>query len=141
VTDIGDDATAVPAASGVRRGAQVSGGIGVVALLAAVVLYAVGGPPYGVNIGAGALYLLGLLAGLVASVLLWMQWGERRPTTAPGRLRWGIRTTTAALIMVSATAVVSLSHVVTGTTLLVLMGITAALLAVAVLLTGARGPA
>jgi hypothetical protein len=141
VTEPQDDASPVPASSGVRRIALVSGAIGVLALVAAVVLYAAGGRPYGVNIGAGALYLLGLLAGLVASVLLWLVWAERRASVSPGRLRWGVGTTTAALVMVSATTVISLSHVVTGTTVLVLMGTTAAVLAAAVLVTRGGGPA
>jgi hypothetical protein len=138
VTDIQDDGTPVPAASGVRRSARVSGGLAVVCLAAAVVVYAIGGPPYGVNIGGGVLYLLGLLAGLVASVLLWLTWAERREQLSPALMRWGIGTATAGLVLVSACTVVSLGHVASGPAQLVLVGVTAAVLALAVLLTTGR---
>jgi hypothetical protein len=127
------------AAPGVRRGARLFGGAAVVALVAAVVLYAVTGPPYGVNIGAGALYLLGLLAGLIAGVLLWLSWAELRPSTSPGRWRWGVGTAAAALVGVSACTVVSLAHVAGGTTQLVLIAVTAVVLAAAVLLPPSSG--
>jgi drug/metabolite transporter (DMT)-like permease len=94
----------------------------------------VGGPPYGVNIGAGALYLLGLLAGLIAAVMLWVTWAEVRPSASPGRWRWGVGTTAAALVGVSACTVISLAHVAGGTAQLVLIAVTAAVLAAAVLL-------
>jgi hypothetical protein len=127
------------AASGVRRGARLFGGGAVVALVAAVVLYAVAGPPYGVNIGAGALYLLGLLAGLIAGVLLWLTWAELRPSAAPVRWRWGVGTAAAALVAVSACTVVSLAHVAGGTAQLVLIAVTAVVLAAAVLLPPSSG--
>jgi drug/metabolite transporter (DMT)-like permease len=128
------DAPPVPAASGVRRGARLFGGCAVLALVAAAVLYAAAGPPYGTNIGAGVLYLLGLLTGLFAGVLLWLAWAEARPGTAPGRWRWGVGTAVTALVLVCACTVVSLAHVASGPVQLVLMAVTAAVLAVAVLL-------
>jgi drug/metabolite transporter (DMT)-like permease len=136
VTERRDVDQPVPASSGVRRSARISGSVAVVALVAAVVLYAAGGPPYGVNIGGGVLYLLGLLAGLVASVLLWLSWAERREHVSPQRLRWGVGTALGSLLAVCATTVISLSHVASGTTQLVLMGVTAAVLVAALLLTG-----
>ncbi|MCU1617258.1 MAG: hypothetical protein JWO98_4798 [Frankiales bacterium] len=116
----------------VRRSGLLFGGVAVVALAAAVALYAAGGPPYGVNIGGGFLYLLGLLAGLVASVLLWITWSEVRTRVSTGRLRWGVGTAAASLLLVSTCVVVSLSRVAGGQAQLVLITVTAVVLGGAV---------
>jgi hypothetical protein len=116
VTDPGDDA-----AAGTRRVGVVAAGIGAVALLAAVVVFRAGGRPYGVNIGGGALYLLGLLAGLIGSVLLWMGWSGRAVTGT-------------ALVLVCACPVITIGDVAGGDVQLVLMAVTAVVLATAAVL-------
>jgi hypothetical protein len=106
------------AAPGTRRAGVVAVVLGAVALLAAVVVFRAGGPPYGVNIGGGGLYLLGLLAGLTGTVLLWMSWTRRAVT--------GV-----ALVLVCACPVLSMSNVIGGDMQLVLMAVTAVVLAAA----------
>jgi uncharacterized membrane protein len=118
--------------SSVRRSALVARGLSVVALVAAVITFAVVGPPYATDVVAGVLYLVGLFAGLIAGVLLWLTWAELREEVTPVRLRWGVTTATASLVLVSACAVVSLSKVASGTAQLWLMGATALVTAVAV---------
>ena len=108
-------------AAGTRLGGAVSAGVGAVALLAAVVVFWAGGPPFGVNIGAGVLYVVGLLAGLVGTVLLWMGW-----------TRHGVTGT--ALALVCACPVVTIGAVVRGEVQLVLMAVTAVVLASAAFL-------
>src|SRR6201989_1471728 len=132
MTDSRDDEAATPAGSRVRRSAAIWGAVAVLALVAAVITFAVAGPPYGANIAGGLLYGIGLLAGLVAAVLLWMSWAEVHDRAVPRRLRWGVGTAIAALALVSASAVVSLSHVASGAAQLWLIGGTAAVLALAV---------
>jgi hypothetical protein len=112
------------ASPGARRAGTAASALGAAALLAAAVLYWTAGPPYGVHIGAGALYLLGLFAGLCGTVLLWMG-------RAPGRP--GLGWTTAALLLVTVCGVVSLAHVASGGTQIALMAVTAVVLAVAAL--------
>jgi hypothetical protein len=112
----------------------VVGGLGVIALAAAVAVYLAGGPPYGLNIGGGILYVFGLAMALTASVLLWMVWSPEDPTS---RRRWiAMAATTAALVLTSVTGIVTVSHVARGPVQLVLMGATAVVLAVAVTVTG-----
>jgi hypothetical protein len=118
--------------SSVRRSALVAGGLSIVALVAAVITFAVVGPPYATDVVAGVLYLVGLLAGLIAGVLLWLTWAEMREDVTPERLRWGVMTATASLVLVSACAVVTLSKVASGGTQLWLIGATAFVTAVAV---------
>ena len=108
-------------AAGTRRTGAVASGVGAVTLLAAVVVFWVGGRPYGVNIGGGALYLLGLLAGLTGTVLLWMSWSRRAVT--------GV-----ALLLVCACPVITIAGVADGAAQLVLMAVTAVVLAAAALL-------
>jgi hypothetical protein len=112
------------ASPGARRAGTAASALGAAALLAAAVLYWSAGPPHGVNVGAGGLYLLGLFAGLCGGVLLWMG-------RAPGRP--GLGWTTAALLLVSVCGVVSLSHVTGGGVQVVLMAVTAVVLAGAAL--------
>ena len=107
--------------AGTRRTATVACGVAAVALLAAAVVFWAGGRPYGTNIGGGALYLLGLLAGLIGTVLLWMSWSRRSLT--------GV-----ALLLVCACPVVTLAGVADGAAQLVLMAVTAVVLAAAALL-------
>jgi hypothetical protein len=126
-----DDDGAAASAAGASRAASVSGAIGVVALVAAVVLYLAAGPPYGVNIGAGVLYLLGLLAALVAGVLLWLVWAEPG-TRGSARRPAGIATASGALGLTCASVVVSLSHVASAAVQFGLILATAVVLAVAV---------
>jgi hypothetical protein len=125
------DDTAAAEGSQVPRSAVVSCGVAVVALVAAVVVFATAGPPYARNIAGGVLYLAGLLAGLIGGVLLWMAWAEFRERVSPGRLRLGVTTASAALVLVCACAVVTLSKVASGTAQLWLIGATAAVLLVA----------
>jgi hypothetical protein len=122
------DDPAAPTRSGVHRSALVSCALAAVALVAAVVVFALAGRPYATNIAGGVLYLLGLLAGLIGGVLLWLAWAEDRETVSTGRLRWGLGTATAALVLVCACAVVTLSKVAGGTAQLWLIGATAAVL-------------
>jgi hypothetical protein len=131
VTRTSPDDLAAPAGSAVRRSALISCGLGAVALVAAVVVFAVAGPPYAQNLTGGALYLVGLLAGLVGGVVLWIAWAEVRESVSPGRLRWGVATATASVVLVSACAVVTLSKVASGTAQLALIGATALVLLVA----------
>src|SRR3954451_19054837 len=107
--------------AGVRTTGRIGCAIGAAALLAAVVVFWAGGPPYGVNIGGGGLYLLGLLAGLIGTVLLWMGWARRGVT--------GV-----ALVLVCACRVVTIGGVAPGTPQLVLMAATGVALAAAALL-------
>jgi hypothetical protein len=113
-----------------RTAALTVGGVGAVALAAALVVFLVGGRPYGQNVGGAVLYVLGLAAALTATVLLWMTWSAEDP--ASGRRPPGLATTAAALLLTSASGVVSLSHIASGATQLALMGATAAVLAAAV---------
>jgi peptidoglycan/LPS O-acetylase OafA/YrhL len=131
VTRRSDD-LAARAGWGVRRSAVVAGVLSVAALAAAVATFAVTGPPYATNIAGGVLYLVGLLAGLVAGVLLWLAWAELREDMPPGRLRWGVGTATWSLLLVCACAVVTLSHVASGTAQLWLIGATALVTGLAV---------
>jgi hypothetical protein len=127
-------------AAGVRRAAVLSGVAGAALLAAALVVYLAGGPPYGQNVLGAVLYLPGLLAALIASVLLWMAWGTaegRRSPRRPG----GTATAAGALLLTGASVVVSLGRV-GGTGLrLALIGAAAAALAagVAAVLPDARG--
>ena len=116
MTDPVDDA-----AAGTRRTGTVAAGLGAVALLAAAAVFWAGGRPYGVNIGGGLLYLLGLLAGLTGTVLLWMSWSRRGLT--------GL-----ALLLVCACPVVTIGAVAAGVAQLALMAVTGVVLAVAALL-------
>jgi hypothetical protein len=122
--------TAPPEPPAPRTAALIAGGTGVAALAAALVVYLVGGRPYGQNVGGGILYVLGLAAALTASVLLWLAWSPENP--ASGRRPLGLAGTALALLLTSASGVVSLSHVASGAVQLGLMGATAAVLAVAV---------
>jgi hypothetical protein len=61
MTEPGADA-AHDETAGARTTGRIACTIGAAALLAAAVVFWAGGRPYGVNIGGGALYLLGLLA-------------------------------------------------------------------------------
>jgi hypothetical protein len=125
--------TAPPEPPVPRTAALVAGGLGVLALAAALALYLVGGRPYGQNVGGGILYVLGLGTALTASVLLWMAW----PPETSRRRPPGLATTAAALLLASASGVVSLAHVASGAVQLALMGATAAVLALAVALRAA----
>jgi hypothetical protein len=126
--DLSPDDTAAQDGSQVPRSAVVSCGVAVVALVAAVVVFATAGSPYASNVAGGVLYLVGLLAGLIGGVLLWMAWAEFRERVSPGRLRWGVMTASASLLLVCACAVVTLSKVAGGTAQLWLIGATAAVL-------------
>jgi hypothetical protein len=128
------DPTAPPELPVPRTAALAAGGIGVLALAAALAVYLAGGRPYGQNIAGGVLYVLGLAAALTASVLLWMTWSPEPP--ASGRRSGGLASSAAALLLTSASGVVSLSHVASGAVQLGLMGATAAVLALAVALRG-----
>jgi hypothetical protein len=121
--------TAPPEPPAPRTAALTVGGVGAVALVAALVVFLVGGRPYGQDVGGAILYVLGLAAALTATVLLWMTWSAEDPA---GRRPLGLATTAAALLLTSASGVVSLSHVADGATQLGLMGATAVLLAAAV---------
>src|SRR4051794_41508796 len=121
MTEPGADA-AHDETAGARTTGRIACTIGAAALLAAAVAFWAGGPPYGVNIGGGALYLLGLLAGLIGTVLLWMSWPRRGVT--------GV-----ALVLVCACPVVTIGGVASGNAQLVLMAVTGVALAVAALLT------
>src|SRR4051794_22021702 len=107
--------------AGARTTGRIACTIGAAALLAAAVVFRAGGRPYGVNIGGGALYLLGLLAGLIGTVLLWMS-RPRRPVTG------------VALLLVCACPVLTISAVADGAAQLVLMVVSAVVLAAAALL-------
>lgn len=122
----GDDGAAA-----VRRPAVVSGAIGVVALVAALVTYLVVGPPYGQDVAAAVLYLLGLLAALVSSVLLWMVWGAPENRFSPRR-PVGTASAALALLLTCACVVVSLGRAGGAGVQLTLMGATALVLAAAV---------
>jgi len=119
-----------------RTPALVAGGIAAVALAGAFGLYLAVGRPYGLNIGGGILYVLGLAAALTASVLLWMTWSPEPPTSR--RRALGLATTALALLSTSATGVVTVSHIARGPVQLVLIGATAVVVAVAVAV-AARG--
>ena len=122
---------------------MIASGIGAVALGAAVALFLAGGKPYGVNIGGGLLYLLGLGAALTGTVMLWMAWTDDDSRWAPGEQRRGLTATALALLLVCACVVVSLGNVADGGLQLALIAVTAVVLAVAVLLSrpGGSGPA
>jgi hypothetical protein len=115
----------VESTAGARRTGTVACGVGAVALLAAAVVFWAGGRPYGANIGGGALYALGLFAGLIGTVLLWMSWSRRAVA--------GV-----ALLLVCACPVITIGGVAGGAAQLVLMAVTAVVLAAAALL--ARRP-
>jgi hypothetical protein len=120
--------------TGARRGGVIASGIGVVALVATVAVFLAGGRPYGVNIGGGLLYLLGLGAGLTGTVTLWMAWSDRDERWTAVQQRRGLTATALALLLVCACAVVSLGNVADGGVQLALIAVTAVVLAVAVLL-------
>jgi hypothetical protein len=128
-----------PADPAARRGGLVAGTLGVVALAAAVVVFLAGGAPYGVNIGGGVLYLVGLGAALTGSVLLWMSWTDPDAGWAPRRSRRGLATTALALLLTCACVVVSLGRVAGGGVQLALIAVTAVVLAAAVLLARVPG--
>src|SRR3954453_2054801 len=111
MTEPGADATH-DGTAGARTTGRIGCAIGAAALLAAVVAFWTSGPPYGVNIGGGALYLLGLLAGLTGTVLLWIGSSRRGPTAV-------------ALLLVCACPVLTIGDVVGGDAQLVLMAGTA----------------
>ena len=140
MTEGPDDDPTAPAGPAVLRSALVAGAVGVVALLVALAVFLAAGPPYATNVGGDALYALGLLAGLVAAVLLWMTWAEASDRASADRRRWGIGTTVAALALTCGCAVVSLSHVAGGNAQLGLLGATALVLAVAVALVPREAP-
>jgi peptidoglycan/LPS O-acetylase OafA/YrhL len=120
---------AVPA---VRRAGRWTGALAAVALLAALVVFLAGGPPYATDIAGIVLYVLGLCAGLVAGVLLWASWTEGGPPTGPTARR-GVAAAALALLLVCVCGVVSLGRVAPGSVQLVLMALTALALATAVL--------
>jgi hypothetical protein len=124
--DPDDDGTAAA-----RRPAVLSGAVGVVALAAALVTYLVAGPPYGQVVAGAVLYLLGLLAALISSVLLWMVWGAPENRLSPRRPA-GTATAALALLLTCACVVVSLGRAGSAAVQLVLMGATALALAAAV---------
>ena len=127
--------------SHVRRSAVAFCGVAVVTLAAAVAVFAASGPPYASDVAGGVLYLVGLLAGLIGAVVLWLAWAEVRETVPPGRSRWGVGTATASLVLVCACAVVTLSKVAGGTAQLWLIGATALVLLVALVsIAGAAAP-
>jgi hypothetical protein len=120
MTEPGADATH-DGTAGANTTGRIAAGIGAVALLAAAAVFWAGGRPYGANIGAGALYLLGQLAGLTGTVLLWMSWSRRGLT--------GV-----ALLLVCACPVITIAGVADGAAQLVLLTVTAVVLAAAALL-------
>ena len=128
--------SAPPPPPGPRTPALVAGGIAAMALAAAFGVYLAGGRPYGLNIGGGILYVLGLAAALTASVLLWMTWSPEPPSSP--RRALGLATTALALLFTSATGVVTVSHIARGPVQLVLIGATAVILAVAVAVRATR---
>jgi hypothetical protein len=125
--------------AGVRRGAVRSGGIGAVLLAGALVVYLAGGAPYGQNVAGTVLYLAGLLAALIASVLLWMAWSTPEGRISP-RHSAGMATAAGALLLTGASVVVSLGRAGGAEVQLTLIGGTAVVLAAAVatVLPGAR---
>lgn len=129
--DRSPDDGAATTGSPVRRSALAFCGTAVVALAAAIVVFATAGPPYASNVAGGVLYLVGLLAGLIGAVVLWPAWAEVREDVRPGRLRFGVATAAASLVLVSACAVVTLSKVAGGTAQLWLIGATAAVVLLA----------
>jgi hypothetical protein len=141
MTDPLDDAPAAEV-SGARRGGVLAGLVGVLALVGALVVLLAGGRPYSTNVAGGLLYLAGLGIGLTGSVLLWMAWSEQRPgpaaaqdgRSAPPTARTGAWVTAAALLLICACAVVSLTDVASGPAQLWLLAVTAAVLAAAVAL-------
>lgn len=129
--DLSPDDGASATGSSVRRSALAFCTVAVVALGAAIVVFATSGPPYASNVAGGVLYLVGLLAGLIGAVVLWLAWAEVREDVRPARLRWGMATATTSLVLVSACAVVTLSKVAGGNAQLWLIGATAAVLLLA----------
>jgi len=115
----------------VHRNAVVSCSIAVAALAAAVAVFATAGPPYAQNVAGGVLYLVGLLAGLIGGVLLWLDWAELREDVSQGRLRTGVTAASASLVLVCACAVVTLSKVASGAAQLGLISATALVLVLA----------
>ena len=120
---------AVPA---VRRAGRLTGAVGAVALLAALVAFLVAGPPYATDVVGVVLYVAGLAAGLFAGVLLWASWTEGGPPSGPQGRR-GVAAAAVALLLVCACGVVSLGQVAPGAVQLVLMAVTAVALGAAVL--------
>jgi|SRR3954469_22468308 hypothetical protein len=120
MTEPGADATR-DGTAGARTTGRIGCAIGAAALVAAAAVFWAGGRPYGANIGAGALYLLGLLAGLTGTVLLWMSWSRRAVT--------GV-----ALLLVCACPVITIGGVAGGAAQLVLLTVTAVVLAAAAVL-------
>jgi hypothetical protein len=116
----------------VRRAGRLTGAVAAVALAAAIVAFLVQGAPYGTDVAGVVLYVAGLGVGLVAGVLLWASWTEGGLPAGP-RPRRGVTAAAVAVLLVCACGVVSLGGAAPGSVQLVLMGITAAALAVAVL--------
>ena len=121
-----------PAVPAVRRAGRWTGALAAVALLAGLVAFLLGGPPYATDVVGIVLYVVGLAAGLVAGVLLWASWTEGGPPGSPSARR-GIATAAIAVLLVCVSGVVSLGSVASGTVQLALMGLTASALATAVL--------
>jgi peptidoglycan/LPS O-acetylase OafA/YrhL len=117
--------------TGARRAGALSGGAAAVLLVAAVVAFLAGGHPYATDVAGVVLYVLGLAAGLCASVLLWVAAG----TTTPGpRRSRALGAAAVALLLVCASGVLSLGRAASGGAQLVLAVVTAAALAAAVVL-------
>jgi len=135
--DIAD--TEAGGGSTVRRSAVAFCGAAVVGLAAAVAVFAIAGPPYASNVAGVVLYLVGLLAGLIGAVVLWLAWAEVRESVPLGRIRWGVGTATASAVLVCACTVVTMSKVAGGNAQLWLIGATAAVLLVALVSVAAAG--
>ena len=117
---------------GLARTGRLTGLGGALLLLVAAVAFWAGGAPYGRNTVAAVVYAAGLLVGLVAAVLLYMSWTQRTPR-APEAGR-GIAAALTALLLVCACAVIALGNAASGGVQIVLMAVTAVVLAVAALL-------
>lgn len=116
----------------VRRAGRWTGALAAVALVAALVAFLVGGPPYATDVAGVVLYVAGLGAGLVAGVLLWASWTEGGRPGSP-EARRGVGAAALALLLVCVNGVVSLGSVAPGSVQLLLMALTAMALATAVL--------
>ena len=117
---------------GLARAGVVSGLAGALLLLVAAVAFWAGGPPYAQHTVAAVVYAAGLLAGLVAAVLVYMSWTHRTPR--PPEAARGIPVALTALVLVCACAVIALGNAAPGGVQIVLMAVTAVVLAVAALL-------
>jgi hypothetical protein len=116
----------------IRRAGRWTGVVAAVALLAALVAFLVGGPPYATDVVGIVLYVAGLGTGLFAGVLLWASWTEGGPPSTQ-LARRGVATAAVALLLVCACGVVSLGDAAPGTVQLLLMALTALSLVTAVL--------